>query len=170
MRISGVHTRLVFDQVTAEQHFFFFHPSNRVTTCVTCAGVPDIHTDTTQIQTDSALSAGLAITKHQGWPGQAGHAVRTPEQTWEPVHFTLHVFGTALDDQIVSAFAGNDLGRTFSHIRTGTEHAHRVVVGEQHVLNRFVTDFANACNQVLRHQGCGGGVTHQNAFVANDDP
>ena len=168
MRVSGVHTGLVLDQVAAEQDLLGLHPGNRVAACMACARVPDIDTDATQIQADTAVSARLAVTEHQGRPGQSGHAVSTSEQTREAVHFALHVLGTAFDNQVVRALAGDDFSGTFGQISTRTQHTNRMVVGQQHVLDRLVADLTDTRNQVLRHQRRGGGVAHQYVFVADD--
>ena len=77
---------------------------------------------------------------------------------------------TAFDDQVVSAFAGDHLCGTFSCIRTGAQHTHRVVVGEQHIFDGLVADCADLGDQVFAPcQRRGSGVAHQNIFVTNDD-
>jgi hypothetical protein len=50
----------------------------------------------------------------------------------------------------------------------GSEHAHRVVVGQQHILDGLVGEGADARDQVLRHGRRGGGVAHQHVLVADD--
>ena len=168
MRVSGVHTGLVFHQVAAEQDFLGFHPRDGVATGVASTWVPNLDFDATQVDGQTALTTRLAVTNDHGRPSEARHAVCTSEQAGETVHLALHVFGTALDDQVVGAFAGNDFSGTFGKVGAGPQHPHRVVVGEQHVFDRLVTHAADLGNQVLCHQGRGGGVTHQNEFVAND--
>jgi hypothetical protein len=90
----------------------------------------------------------VAAADHQRRPGQAGHAFGIAEQAREAVHLGLHVLLAALDDQLVRALAGDDLGRAFGRIGAGAQHAHRVVVREQHVLDRLVADGADARDQV----------------------
>ena len=168
VRVSGVHTGLVFHQVTAEQDFFGLHPRDGVATGVASTWVPNLDFDATQVDGQTALTTGLAVTNDHGRPSEARHAVCTSEQAGETVHLALHVFGTTFDDQVAGAFAGDDFSGTFGKVGAGPQHPHRVVVGEQHVFDRLVTHAADLGNQVLCHQGRGGGVTHQNEFVAND--
>jgi len=152
LRVAGVHTRFVFHQVAAEQHFFFFHPGNGVATGVAVAGAPDLHVHTAEVDGELAghfALGGVAAANDQGGPGEAGHRVGTAEQAGEALHFALHVLGAALLDELQRALAGDDFGGAFGQVGAGTQHAHSVVVGEQ-------------------RRG-GGGVSDHDVFVTNDD-
>ena len=114
--------------------------------------MPNIDVNTTQIDAQTALPSRLAVANHHGRPGQAWHTVGTTKQTGKAVHLALHVFSAAFDNQIVSALAGDHLCRAFICIRTGTQHTHRVVVGQQHQVDirRRKTDLGQIADQSLR--------------------
>ena len=172
VRVTGVDTGPVFHQVTTEQDFLLRDPGDGVTTGVAGPGMPDLHLHSAQVKRQPAwhlATRRVTTTHHQGRPGQARHTVRVAKQPREPLHLALHVLCTTLVDQIQRALAGDDLGRAFGRKGAGTKHTHRVVVRQQHVLDRLVTDSADTRDQVARHGRCGGGITHQDKFVADDD-
>ena len=136
------------------------------------AGVPDLYCHAAQVKCQFAgyfVFCRITTTNHQGWPGQAGHAFRIAEQARKALHLALHVLRAALHNQLVGALAGNDFCRAFGNVSTGTQHAHRVVMRQQHIFDGLVADAADTCYQVLRHGGRGRGVADHDEFVANDD-
>ena len=169
--ITGVDAGVVLDQVAREQHFFFRYPGDGVAAGMARAGMPDLHPHAAEV--DHQLAGHLAPDRvaagdHHGRPGQAGHAFGVAEQARETLHLALHVFGAAFDDQFISPLAGDDFGRAFGDVGAGAQHAHRVVMREQHVLDRLVADLADARDQVLRHRRRGGCVADHDELVADD--
>jgi hypothetical protein len=110
-------------------------------------GLPDLHLDAAQVHRELARHLRLwrvTATDHHGRPGQARHAVGIAEQAREALHLALHVLRAALVDQVQRALAGDDFGGAFGEVGAGAQHPHRVVVGQQHVLDGLVADGADA--------------------------
>ena len=171
LRIAGVHASVVLNQVAREQDFFFGHPGDGVAPGMTRAGMPDLHLNAAKVKHQLARHLALdrvAAANHQRRPSEAGHTFGVAEQARKTLHLALHVLRTALHNQLVGALAGNDLCSAFCNVGTGAQHTHRVVMREQHILDRFVADRADTGNQVLRHSRRGGGIAHHDELVADD--
>ena len=173
LRITGVHTGLVLDQIAAIQHALFLYPCNRVPFGMTRPGMPHGNTNATQIQghfSRHLASHRIATTDNQGRPCQAWHRISPFKQTWKTLHLALHVLRATLANQLQRALTGDDLCRTFCLIRTRTQHAHRMVMGQQNVLDGLIAHGANFRNQVFRHQRRRRGVAHHDGLITNDHP
>jgi hypothetical protein len=99
-------------------------------------------------------------------PRQSGHAFDGLEEAREALDLALHVLRAALDDQIVRIRAGDDFLR---RVARGAEHAHRVIVRQQHVPDREVGDAADAPQHVLRHHRRRLCIGDQHGVVADHD-
>ncbi len=88
------------------------------------------------------------------------------EQAREAADLAGLVLLAALHDQVVGVLAGEDV---LGAVGAGAQHAHRVVVRQDHVLDGLVGHLADAADHVGRHGRRGLGVGHQHAVVADDD-
>ena len=96
-------------------------------------------------------------------PGTDSTARKQPR---EALDFAFHVLFAALDDEVVGVAAGDDV---LGLVPGGAQNAHRVVVRQRHVADRLVGDFADAPDDVLRHDRRGLRVDHHHRVVADDD-
>ncbi len=157
--VAGIGRGVELDQVAAEQDLLLRQPGHRVALGVAAAELQQLHFQLAEPQRHLAGEG-------QGRPGQARrHALDVAEQAREAADLAGLVLLAALDDQVVGVLAGDDLLRLVSR---GAEHAHRVVVRQQHVLDRLVGHLADATDHVLRHHRRGLGVEHQHRVVADD--
>ena len=157
--VAGVGGRAVLDQVAAEEDLLLRQPGDGVALGVAAA---ELH------QPDFELAEPdrhLAL-EGERRPGQAGDRLDGAEQAREALDLALHVGRAALDDQVARVLAGDDLARA---VRARAEHAHRVVVAHDDVLDRLVGDFADVADDVLRHHRRRLGVDHHHRVVADDD-
>ena len=86
------------------------------------------------------------------------------EQARKALDLALHVLLAALDDQLVGITAGDDMLRL---VARRAEHAHRVIVRQRHIADRFVGHRADVADHVLRHHRRGLRVDHHDAVVAD---
>jgi len=158
--VSGVGGGVEFDQVARQQRLLARQPHHGVALGVATAQLQQLHFQLAQPQ-------GHLAGEGHGRPGQAfGHGLQAAEQAREASDLAGLVLLAALDDEVVGVLAGQDLLRL---VGAGAQHAHGVVVGEHHVLDGLVGDFADAADHVGSHGGRGLGVGHQHGVVANDD-
>ncbi len=157
--IAGVGRGIELHEIAAEKDLLLRQPGHGVALGVTTAELQQLHLQLAQPQRHLAGEG-------DGGPGQSRrHALDTAEQAREAADLAGLVLLAALDDQVVGVLAGEDLLRL---VGAGAEHPHRVVVREQHVLDRLVGHLADAADDVLRHHRRGLGVEHQHRVVADD--
>ena len=79
----------------------------------------------------------------------------------------IHVLLAALDDQGPRRVGGENVG---AGIGRRAEHAHGVIMAEQHEFDRLVGDLLHPLDHLARHHRRRLGVDHHHAVVADDDP
>ena len=162
--VAAVGRALVLDQVAGETDLLVFEIGDRVALGVAAADLLDLDLDLL-----AEPYAELAFERHRR-PAEAGrHRLDIAEQAREAADLARLVLLAALDNQLVRVAAGDDLLRAFLEIGRSAEHAHRVVVGEQHVLDRQRRDLADAPDEVLRHRRRRLRVGHHHRLVADED-
>ena len=87
--------------------------------------------------------------KGLGGPCQAGNALRLLEQTRHAAVFAVPVLLAALLNQLARGFAGDDV---LGIKRRGTQHAHRVVVGQDQIFDGLLRVLAQLDQPVTRRR------------------
>ena len=158
MRVAAIGRGAELDQVAGEQHLLLGQPGDRVAACVAAAGMDDLHLARAQPQRHPLVEDEVG-------PGQAGDRLLGAEQAREALDLGIHVLLAALDDHAARDVAGDDVDPLL--VAGGAQHAHGVVVGEQHVADRLVGHLADLRHQLLGHHRRRARVDHQHRIVAD---
>ena len=159
IRIARVGRSTVLDQIAGEENFFLRQPDDRIALGVAASELHDLDLQFAQPKRQSLL-------EHERRPGKPRNRLNGLEKAREAFDLAFHVLRAALDDEVVSVAAGDDVLRS---VARSAEDADGVVVREHDVADRLVGHLANAPDDVLRHHGRGLGVDHQDRVVADDD-
>ena len=147
------------DEVAGEQHLIPRQPHYGVTFGVSPANLHDANLEFSEPQRQ-------LLAEHNRRPGEARDRLHRAKQPRKPLDLTLHIRRPTLDDELVRVLAGDDV---FGLVGARTEHAHRVVMRQDHVLDRLVRHFANPSDHILGHDGRRLRVDHHHGIVSNDD-
>ena len=158
MRIAAIAGRVVFDQVAREQHAGIGHPGDRIARGMAATQMHDL---------DPALAhvEGEFLREGHGRPGQAGNAFGRTEQAREAAVFRIPILFAALHNKAARGLGGQHLLRL---VGRGAEHAHSVVMRQQHIFDRLVGHLADVVDHLAGHLRRRLGIDHHYAVVTDD--